>query len=137
MAGMEALEVLADQVLAGSENVRTLQEPATALMMMESADPVSGGSFYVGEVLVTSCQVEIDGRLGCVIVVGDEPRRARAGAILDAMMQGPPKAFVSVIEQLAKEEEKIDTTQRIEWNLASRTRVKFETMEDRPYAHPR
>lgn len=147
LANPETLEKLADAGLAGEGKVRVLQEPATALMMMEATDPVSGGSFYAGEVLVTSCQVEVGGKVGCVIVVGDEPERARAAAILDALLQEPSPRIAPLVNELLvnellvneleNEEKRIDAGQRAEWALASRTKVKFETMEDRPYAAPR
>lgn len=134
---LEMLRMMAEADPGADRKIRVLQEPSTALMMMETGDPVSGGTFYAGEVLVTSCQAEVDGKVGCVVVVGDEPERARAAAILDAILQGPLHGIGALVEELENEEARIEEARRMDWALASPTRVKFETMEDRPYAAPR
>jgi alpha-D-ribose 1-methylphosphonate 5-triphosphate synthase subunit PhnG len=130
LANVSLLESLAETVVAAAERVELLQEPAPSLVMMEANDPVSGATFYVGEVLVTSCQVLIDGRFGCSTTIGDDERRARAAALLDAALQDPGQA-ADLLEQLVEEERRIDRTHRAESALAARTRVQFETMEDR------
>jgi alpha-D-ribose 1-methylphosphonate 5-triphosphate synthase subunit PhnG len=123
------LERLATEVGAGHPVV-TVQEPTTELVLMESADPVSGGSFYVGDVLLTTALVEIDGAVGCGVVMGDEPARAQAAAVLDATLNAGG-ATPGLLDALAAEERRLAASQRAEWALAARTRVQFETMEDR------
>jgi alpha-D-ribose 1-methylphosphonate 5-triphosphate synthase subunit PhnG len=130
LADVRLLQELAQRVVATAERVEILQEPAPSLVMMEVSDPVSGGSFYAGEVLVTSCQAMVDGRLGCATAVGDDEDRARAAALLDAALQNPASDLI-LRQQLAEEEQRIETAHRAESALAARTRVQFETMEDR------
>jgi alpha-D-ribose 1-methylphosphonate 5-triphosphate synthase subunit PhnG len=130
LADVRLLESLAETVVASAERVEILQEPATSLVMMEASDPVSGGTFYVGEVLVTLCQVLVDGRLGCSTAIGDDEHRARAGALIDAALQ-TPLIDQSLLAQLSEEERRIDRAHRAESALAARTQVHFETMEDR------
>jgi phosphonate C-P lyase system protein PhnG len=130
LADVRLLESLTEKVVAAAERVEILQEPATSLVMMEANDPVSGATFYVGEVLVTSCQVLVDRRLGCSTVTGDDERRVKAAALLDAALQDP-LIGADLLEQLVEEERRIDQAHRAESALAARTRVQFETMEDR------
>lgn len=123
------LDRLAAAIVANAATVVPLQEPLTELVLMETADPVEGGSFYLGEVLVTSALLEVDGRVGVAVVVGDEPERARAAAAIDAAMQVPGVDWLA--EELAAEERALAERERREWALVARTRVRFETMEDR------
>lgn len=130
LADARRLQELAQLVAGTAERVEILQEPSPSLVMMEVSDPVSGGSFYAGEVLVTSCQAMVDGYLGCATAVGDDEERARAAALLDAALQNPAVDPV-LWERLAEEEQRIEVAHRAESALAARTRVQFETMEDR------
>lgn len=130
LGGAGFLASLAEEVLSEAERSRVLQEPAAGLVMMEAADPVTGASFFVGEVLVTSCQVEVGELVGCAVVMGDEPERARAAAVLDAALQGPGGGRQRLVAAL-EEERRVQADRGMEWALAARTRVQFETMEDR------
>lgn len=134
LADVRVLHELAQQVVAAAERVEILQEPAQSLVMLEVGDPVAGGSFYAGEVLVTSCQALVDGRLGCATTLGDDEVRARAAALLDAALQHPA-TDAALWEQLVEEERRIEWAHRAESALAARTRVQFETMEDRDTGH--
>lgn len=126
---------VAEAVVRAAHGFRVLQEPATGLVMMQAVDPAAGGSFNVGEVLVTSCLVEINGHSGCAVVLGDDPSRARAAAVLDGALAAaaslPPAVRDRMLAALADEERRIADAHRAEWALAERTRVEFETMEDR------
>ncbi|HEY3110651.1 MAG TPA: phosphonate C-P lyase system protein PhnG [Chloroflexota bacterium] len=130
LADLGAVETVAAVVRAGAAAVATVQEPTRELVLMETADPTTGGSFYLGEVLVTSALIEVDGQVGVGLVVGDEPERARAGALIDAALQAaiPPAALAAALAELERE---VEEAHRREWALAARTRVQFETMEDR------
>jgi alpha-D-ribose 1-methylphosphonate 5-triphosphate synthase subunit PhnG len=130
LADLGAVETVAGVVRAGATAVATIQEPTQELVLMETGDPTTGGSFYLGEVLVTSALVEVDGRVGVGLVVGDEPERAHAGALIDAAFQAAiaPAALVAALAELERE---VEDAHRREWALAARTRVQFETMEDR------
>jgi len=130
LADIRVLQELAQKILVTAQRVEILQEPEPSLVMMEVNDPVAGGSFYAGEVLLTSCQVLVNGRLGCATAVGDDEERARASALLDAALEDPTTA-PTLWDELEKEERRIELTHRAESALAARTRVQFETMEDR------
>lgn len=129
LADAGVLATLAATVAASAKQVEILQAPATSLVMMATSDPVSGASFYAGEVLVTSCQVLVDGRVGCSVALGDEESRVKAAALLDAALQNPTMDR-SLLEQVWEEEQRIERLHRAESALAERTRVQFETMED-------
>jgi alpha-D-ribose 1-methylphosphonate 5-triphosphate synthase subunit PhnG len=123
-----ALVRLAELVRRAAGAVVALQAPATELVLMEAADPVGGGSFYLGEVLVTTALVEVDGAPGGAVVLGDEPERADAAAVLDAALR-QPDPDPRLLAALAAEEAAIGRRQRREWARVERTRVQFETME--------
>ncbi len=130
LADRQVIATLAERVVDAAERIEVLQEPATSLVMLETLDSVSGGSFYAGEVLVTSCQVLVDGRLGCAVVIGDDADRVQAAALLDAALQSSV-VDDQLIATLSDEEQQIDHRHRAAAALAARTRVQFETMEDR------
>ena len=130
LADIGVLTKLAKRAVSSTEKVRMLQEPAMGLVMMEARDPVTGQSFYVGEVLVTSCQIEMEGLLGCAVVLGDDPDRAESAAILDAALQQPNVAE-GLLKALVEEERRVEANRRAEWALVARTRVQLETLEDR------
>lgn len=134
LADVCVLHELAQSIVAAAEQVEILQEPTPSLVMMEVGDPVAGDSFYAGEVLVTSCQAVVDGRLGCATAIGDDEVRARAAALLDAALQNRA-ADATLWEQLVEVERRIEQAHRAESALAARTRVHFETMEDRDTGH--
>jgi alpha-D-ribose 1-methylphosphonate 5-triphosphate synthase subunit PhnG len=120
---------LAGMVRATAGSVVPLREATTELVLLEVADPVGGGSFYLGEVLVTTALVEVDGVAGGAVVVGNDPERARAAALLDAALRRPDRDG-RLVDALAREEASIARRHRREWARVDRTRVQFETMED-------
>jgi alpha-D-ribose 1-methylphosphonate 5-triphosphate synthase subunit PhnG len=130
LADAGAVEAVAAAARVGATSVATVQKATQELVLMEVGDPTTGGSFYVGEVLITSALVDVDGQVGVGLVVGDEPERARASALIDAAVQAAiaPAALAAALAEL---ERAVDEAQQREWALAARTRVQFETMEDR------
>jgi alpha-D-ribose 1-methylphosphonate 5-triphosphate synthase subunit PhnG len=87
----ERLASLAEQVLAGGARPAVLRGPAAGSVMMRARDPGRGGLFNLGEVTATEAEVEIAGERGYALVLGVEPRRALAGAIVDAAAEAMPE----------------------------------------------
>lgn len=63
--------------------VEIVQKPISQTLMVPIRDPINNGSFYGGEVLVTSAIVKVGEIKGWAMVMDDTPGRAVAGAILD------------------------------------------------------
>lgn len=124
-APLERLKELADLCLQDAEaEVKTPPEPA--LVMARVRETVDGEVFNLGEVLMTSCEVLLDGEPGWGMVMGDDSQRALCAAVLDAAnARGIPEDLEGEISlQLAFARE--DRRQR--WAKVRPTRVEFEEM---------
>lgn len=73
---------LQESIMTTTE-VQIVEKGAAQTLLMPVSDPVTGGSFYAGEVLVTSSLVRVGGENGWGMVMDDEPQLATAIAILD------------------------------------------------------
>jgi alpha-D-ribose 1-methylphosphonate 5-triphosphate synthase subunit PhnG len=98
--------------------------PETALMMARIEDPVDGEVFNLGEILVTRCEMILDGENGWGMVLGDDPERALCAAVLDAAYwRGMPEETQDeLMFQLASVRE--GRSER--WAEVQPTRVEFE-----------
>jgi len=123
-----AWERLAGEILSCAR-VRIIRPPAASLVMMRARDPVEGIVFNPGEVLITECEVEMDQARGWGCIMGDEPAKALAAAIIDAALNNGHHLKDKILEELRLQEEKINSLLQLEYKLAGRTRVDFETME--------
>lgn len=100
--------------------------PETALIMVRVEETVDGDHFYLGEVLVTRCEVALDGEPGWGMVAGDDPERALCAAVLDAACRrGRPP---DVLEELASQLASVREARRERWARVQPTRVEFEEM---------
>ncbi len=118
---------LAEEVLKDTE-VRILKEQ-TGMIMARARDSVAGTVFNLGEVLVTEAEVEIEGEKGYAMVLGMEPEKARAGAILDAAVETNHPLKNKILETLEEERQKTEGRKRKLWALVKTTKVEFEVMK--------
>ena len=79
----ERLKALAERCLQASE-AEVTSVPRPALVMARVRETVDGEVFNLGEVLVTTCEVLLDGEPGWGMVLGNEPERALCTAVVDA-----------------------------------------------------
>jgi len=63
--------------------VQMIQKPTPQTLLVPVRDPVNGGLFLGGEVLVTSTIVHVDGNNGWAMVMDDNPEMATNLAIID------------------------------------------------------
>jgi alpha-D-ribose 1-methylphosphonate 5-triphosphate synthase subunit PhnG len=77
------LERLADTILE-SARVQVVAGPEVVTAAVRLPVPGTGSTFVVGHVVVTTCQVELDGTRGDGVVQGRALRAALAAAICDA-----------------------------------------------------
>lgn len=124
----DELEPLAEEVLAssGAEPV-VLSGPDVGMAMMQVREPVAEERFYLGEVLVTQVEVELAGRRGWCMRLGDDRRAALAAGLLDAAAEGASREPVEALCQRVAERE--DLAARTEWAEIAPTEVRFEELD--------
>lgn len=101
--------------------------PTVGMVMMRVVEGARGDLFNFGEVLVTECQVEVDGQEGWAMLMGSRPTAARTAATLDAAIAagrvaaGPVDALIGEFAARHKAERLAELAK------LSATRVRFET----------
>lgn len=81
-APIEEIRALCDQIKAGA-SVQIIQQPTPQTLLVPVKDPINGGEFLGGEVLVTSVIVQVDGNNGWAMVMDDNPELATYLATID------------------------------------------------------
>ena len=106
--------------------MEVVSPPRPSLVMARVRETVDGEVFNLGEVLVTNCEVTLDGEPGWAMVVDHDPERALSAAIVDAASrrEGGGWLQAELQELLAEARE----TRRARWAGVQPTRVSFEEM---------
>jgi len=101
--------------------------PETGMVLLQVREPVAEERFYLGEVLVTRCTVEVAGTAGwCMRGDGDRVA-AMAGALLDAAAAAGLEA--AEIEQVcARVADRRAAEDAAEWAQVAPTTVNFEEL---------
>jgi len=107
----------------------TVRPASTGLLLATVEESVERQAFHPGEILVSSCEVRVDGRVGRGIVLGMALESAEHCAILDAYLQGPGARREEILGALAGENRWRAARQLAEREMVQATRVRFETME--------
>ncbi len=63
--------------------IQRIQKPTPQTLLVPVKDPINGGQFLGGEVLVTSAIVRVDGENGWAMAMDDNPELATNLAIID------------------------------------------------------
>lgn len=79
----DALRMLCKRI-EGEARVERIKLPTAQTLLVPVSDPINHGSFYSGEVLVTSAICRVNGENGWAMVQDDRPELADAVALLDA-----------------------------------------------------
>jgi alpha-D-ribose 1-methylphosphonate 5-triphosphate synthase subunit PhnG len=127
LAPQLALEELADQVLQTLE-VDVARGPTVGLLMMRIEEPSERLQFNFSELTVSEAEVTAHGLRGYAMVMGRQPEKALAGAILDLALELEHPAAPEIERCL--EESLAGERRRRELALArvAPTRVRFEEM---------
>lgn len=127
LAPADLLEDLADQVLE-TLDVEVSRGPAVGLLMVRVEEPSERRRFNFTEVTVSEAEVSAAGERGYAMVIGREPAKALAGAILDVALEtGHPSSGrirAYLLAALADEEGR----QADAWSRVEPTGVRFEEM---------
>ncbi|WP_072680672.1 phosphonate C-P lyase system protein PhnG [Arcobacter sp. LA11] len=110
-----------------NHDVRILTTPTEQTLLVPVKDPISGGSFYSGEVLVTSTIVEVEKTKGWSMVMDSNEKLSLYVAVLDACFE--KNIFKDEIKELLKEAKKeiMKETKKQNQKINS-TRVSFDLM---------
>ncbi|WP_165971924.1 phosphonate C-P lyase system protein PhnG [Paenibacillus piri] len=113
-----------------SYEVRTVRQPEKSLVMSKARDSVSRQPFFMGEILVTECTVEIGEVYGFGVLMGEDAERAYQLAVVDAALHAKLPITESWTALLFEEEQNIAQRHRKEHNQAMKSKVNFDTMEE-------
>jgi phosphonate C-P lyase system protein PhnG len=123
------VEEWASVLLEGLADVRVSIPPRSGLVMMQVRDSVQQEPFCVGELLVTECQIAFKHQRIWGRVLGHQPLRALALAVLAAAQTFAPAALQSLQPAFHQEWQYL----RAQWERKARsigaTRVHFDTMK--------
>jgi alpha-D-ribose 1-methylphosphonate 5-triphosphate synthase subunit PhnG len=121
----------ANDVLEDDPLLSVRQEPRPQLLMQRVREPVERRPFNLGEVVVTSAEVELDGTRGFAMLPGKAERGALSGAIVDAAVAADREEAATIVAALEDVDARRREQQREDWAESKHTAVEFETMEDR------
>lgn len=135
---LDVLENLA-QKIQEHFTLEILQNPTQQTLMLPVKDPISGGEFYAGEVLVTTSLVALQDKdntkaQGFAMVLDDNPSYSLYIAIIDAyyglsLGLDLQDSITQEIQALViKTQEKIKQAQMLKNHEVDKTRVNFELM---------
>ena len=126
-----ALEPLAKLVeqLENSCDIQLVKSPTPCLVMIRATYSIEGQEFYLGEALASECEVSVDESAGYGICLGEEPERAYALAVIDALYAAGTvprtvEQFVTTQCQLQSHQE------QIEFNQIMRSQVDFKLFDE-------
>ena len=126
--GLEPLEAFV-RALEPHCAIQVVRHPAVGTTMIRAEDSVEGQPFYLGEALITECELNIDGQAGFGLCLGDEPVRSYCMAFLDALLLLSDSRLPRVEAFLSEQAAIIDGRVRAEHDHIQRTKVDFKLME--------
>jgi len=114
--------------LVPANEIDIVKMPEAGLLMMAVKDSFET-DFYLGEILVTEAEVRYSNKKGYSMVMGDEPERAIAAAVADAVMRSDNDILKTKMNKLFLSWEKgLNRNDKRQEKLTAKTKVNFETM---------
>lgn len=111
-------------------SVQVIRQPQVATTMIRAEDSVEGQPFYLGEALISECEVDVEGQAGYGLCLGDEPVRSYCIAVIDALLQLSDVRLSKVNAFLLEQEGHIAAQVQSEHKQIQRTKVDFKLMEE-------
>ena len=127
-APLEKLEKLYKKV-DKSFGITVLSQPSSQTLLIPVKDPISGGEFYAGEVLVTSTIVEVNKNKGWSMVQDENEQLSLYIASLDAVFEHDDKFKNEIITLCLETNNHIQEQKNILNKKVNSTRVSFDLME--------
>jgi alpha-D-ribose 1-methylphosphonate 5-triphosphate synthase subunit PhnG len=124
----EVLAALAAPVDA-SGRAEVIRPAARGILLATVQESVEGAAFHPGEILVTTCEVRMDGAIGHAIILGADDAKAQHCALLDAALQAGWPDSPRILEALRAEEARLTAARHAEHERVQATRVHFDTMD--------
>ena len=109
--------------------IKTIEEPDSALVMIKMRESSKNSLFYLGEVLVTEAKVQINEAFGIGIVRGNKPEFAYWLAVIDAAYNLELKETGNWEKILVEEETRIKAEEALNDSKILKTKVNFESMK--------
>ena len=126
---LEPLEAFVG-ALEQQAGVRVIRYPAVVTTMIRAQDSVEGQPFYLGEALVTECELNVDGQPGFGLCLGDEPIRSYCIAFIDALILLSDSRLPQIKAFLEEQHTLIAARLQSEHEHIQRTKVDFKLMEE-------
>lgn len=123
----ESLVTIADEIL-GTIEIEVVRGPTVGLLMVRVEEPSARLPFNFAEVTVSEAEVLAGGKRGYAMVMGREPEKALAGAIIDGAIEAGHPVASMVQRTLQDALDRESARQSREWANVAGTMVKFEEM---------
>jgi len=115
--------------LESEREIAVIKEPSICLTLLKAEDSLEKQPFYLGEALVTECEVAVDGNPGYGLCLGEEPTRSYCLAALDAILRGRLDGVEEVEAFIQAQREPLRRRDREAFARSLRTQVDFKLME--------
>lgn len=109
--------------------VAVIEKPNQGLVMVRVRETAQKSLFYLGEVLVTECKIQIEDAIGIGMIKGNEPERACNLAIIDAAYAAGLNETSGWSDILQSEKIRIEAERTALHAQMLRTKVNFEMMD--------
>ncbi|MDR7317128.1 phosphonate C-P lyase system protein PhnG [Brevibacillus nitrificans] len=120
---------LAEEILERYD-VKTIEEPNQGLVMVKVRETAQKSLFYLGEVLVTECKVQINGSIGLGVLHSHDRKLAYHLAVIDAAYEAGLKETADWTDRLIQEEAAYQKQRLAVQSGVLKTKVSFETMDE-------
>ncbi|MGW3954488.1 phosphonate C-P lyase system protein PhnG [Streptomyces sp. NPDC004752] len=127
-AEREELVALADECLADGVAVRVLSGPEVGVVAAQVREPVLAERFLLGDVLACRAEVELAGRRGWSMRLGDDRVATVAAAVLDAEVEAAGPCSARVEELCRTVARRRADREAAEWAELAPTIVEFEEL---------
>ncbi|KIF72855.1 phosphonate metabolism protein PhnG [Streptomyces sp. 150FB] len=129
-ADHEEIVPLAERLVAEgvTSDLTVVRPPEVGMVVLQVREPVEESRFYLGEVLVTECSVEIAGVPGWAMRAGDDRVAALAAALLDAVAAARLPALAEIDALCGRIADRQAGRDAAEWVEIRSTTVSFEEL---------
>ncbi|MBS3971022.1 MAG: phosphonate C-P lyase system protein PhnG [Clostridia bacterium] len=117
------------QEIISKYNVQIIQKPSRGLVMIKVREGARKSVFYLGEMLVTECKVQINEYLGVGVIHDDNAEMAYNLAVIDAAYNACLLETTAWEKTLIAEHERIRSREGKEMASVLKTKVNFTTMD--------